>query len=277
VIHLSSPASVEAYYQEIGRAGRDRQPAQALMLCSYGDRRTHEFFFERDYPHTSELERVFDKLGPEPIFKGSLAGMLKLEDQALDAILDKLWLHGGALIDHEDRITRGSVDFRRTYPKHRASKAAQLAHMARYVHTHECRMLALVRHFGDSDDSGKSCGICDRCQPVVTRSVVLPSTRSASPSRATPRPRARKKSVAPAATHELDAPQKLVDALRAFRSQEAKARSVPAFRVLTDRALYALAHEQPRSEAALLSIDGIGPSLAKKYGSRLLAILRDED
>jgi superfamily II DNA helicase RecQ len=51
---------------------------------------------------------------------------------------------------------------------------------------------------------------------------------------------------------------------------------VPPFRVLTDRALLAVAQEQPRSEAELLSIRGIGPSLAKKYGAQLLAIVRDE-
>src|SRR5690606_12278861 len=62
VVHLSSPASVEAYYQEIGRAGRDGKQAIALLLCSANDRRMHEFFFERDYPLLSELERVFTQL-----------------------------------------------------------------------------------------------------------------------------------------------------------------------------------------------------------------------
>ena len=70
-------------------------------------------------------------------------------------------------------------------------------------------------------------------------------------------------------------PQKLLAALKSFRRNEAKARAIPAFHVLTDRALYALALEQPRSEAELLAISGIGQSLAKRYGSRLLEIVRD--
>jgi ATP-dependent DNA helicase RecQ len=73
----------------------------------------------------------------------------------------------------------------------------------------------------------------------------------------------------------MDAPKKLVDALKLFRRDEAKARAIPAFNVLTDRALYAVASERPRSEAELLAIQGIGPSLAKRYGPRLLAIVRD--
>jgi superfamily II DNA helicase RecQ len=291
VIHLSSPGSVEAYYQEIGRAGRDGKPSLALMLCSYADRRTHEFFFERDYPHASELERVYERIGNEPKFKGSLARELKLDDQALDAILDKLWIHGGARIDYEDKVEQGTTDFRRTYPKHRASKAAQLAHMARYLHTLDCRMLALIAHFGDTGDTGMRCGSCDRCRPGrpilevdgAVQSSMVPA-RSQAP---TPRVRARKLApkavtVRDAGAHdpldgsELEAPRKLVEALRAFRRDEAKAQGIPAFRVLTDRALINVAQERPRSEAELLAVHGVGPSLAKKYGPRLLAILRDE-
>ena len=295
VIHLSSPGSVEAYYQEIGRAGRDAKPSLALMLCSYADRRTHEFFFERDYPHASELERVYERIGPQPKFKGSLARELKLEDQALDAILDKLWIHGGARIDYEDKVEQGTTDFRRTYPKHRASRAAQLAHMARYLHTQDCRMLALIAHFGDTGDTGLRCGSCDRCRPgrplvevdgAVVSSVVAPRSPARVPARA-PRVRARKLApkavtVHDAGTHDpfdganVEAPRKLVEALRAFRRDEAKAQGIPAFRVLTDRALINVAQERPRSEAELLAVHGVGPSLAKKYGPRLLAILRDE-
>jgi DNA topoisomerase-3 len=271
VVHLSSPASVEGYYQEIGRAGRDGRPALALMLCSGQDRRMHEFFFERDYPETAELERVYARLGDEPVFKGSLARALGLDDEALDRILDKLWVHGAARIDHEDRVFRGSAEFRRTYPKHRASRAAQIAHMARYIHTDGCRMLALIRHFGDREDAGTPCGLCDRCDPQSALfTTPRPSTAEGARS---PRPRRRAAPSPPAFTG--DAPQKLVEALRAFRREEARARSIPAFRVLTDRVLYTLAQESPQSEAELLEVPGVGPSLVKRYGAKLIEILRD--
>jgi DNA topoisomerase III len=66
----------------------------------------------------------------------------------------------------------------------------------------------------------------------------------------------------------------LVEALRAWRLAEARRSRIPAFRVLTDRTLVALATARPEDEEGLLAVPGIGPTLARKYGSKLLAILR---
>ena len=56
VIHTALPASVEGYYQEIGRAGRDGLPSRAVLLHGFIDRRTHEWFLDRDYPDPSSAE-----------------------------------------------------------------------------------------------------------------------------------------------------------------------------------------------------------------------------
>lgn len=55
LVHLALPASLEAYYQEVGRAGRDTQPALAVLLYTFRDARTQEFLIQRDDAET-ELE-----------------------------------------------------------------------------------------------------------------------------------------------------------------------------------------------------------------------------
>jgi superfamily II DNA helicase RecQ len=64
-----------------------------------------------------------------------------------------------------------------------------------------------------------------------------------------------------------------VEALRQWRKETSKRQRVPAFRVLTDRTLTALAATRPRDEDELLSVPGIGPHLARKYGQELLGIV----
>ncbi len=62
VVHYNLPGSLEAYYQEAGRAGRDGLPAQCLLLWGVSDRRIHEFFIESSYPARNVVEQVYDYL-----------------------------------------------------------------------------------------------------------------------------------------------------------------------------------------------------------------------
>jgi DNA topoisomerase-3 len=71
-------------------------------------------------------------------------------------------------------------------------------------------------------------------------------------------------------------PAHLWVALRTWRAAEAKRRRIPAFRILTDRALIALAADRPRDEEGLLAISGIGPTIVSKYGDALLRLVAGE-
>jgi DNA topoisomerase-3 len=70
-----------------------------------------------------------------------------------------------------------------------------------------------------------------------------------------------------------DAPPEVVKALKEWRLAEAKRRKVPAFRILTDRVLGAIASSRPEDGEALRSIHGVGPKLASQYGAQILSLV----
>ena len=387
VVHTALPASVEGYYQEIGRAGRDGAPSRAILLHSYADRRTHEWFLERDYPDPQDLERVHRALDATPRSPGAIAERIaarrRMSADRLEKALEKLWIHGGARVSPEGDACRGPAeDWRGAYLAQRAHKQAQLAEIARYAESVECRMLRLVRHFGDQADAGHACGHCDVCAPEETLAlrfrevsagehqallamlaqlrardgqatgklfaavaetsaeplsrdafeallaalvrsglvriedaaferdgeriayrrvfatpaaradgetlaalrVTEPTRRSSrtgggGATRSTRRRRSarsgsgsrRRTSAAKSGSGTGD--PRLIEALKAWRLAEARRRRVPAFKILNDRTLAALAEAMPRDEAALLAVRGIGPTLARKHGADLLALV----
>jgi DNA topoisomerase III len=366
VIHTALPGSVEGYYQEIGRAGRDGEPSRAIMMHAYADRHTHDFFFERDYPDPSVLAAVFETLTAEPQPKELVRSRSRMTSEEFDNVIEKLWVHGGATLDYAENAARGTLDWRKSYLAHRAHKMAQFERMISFCESAGCRMQALVRYFGDIEESEQRCGICDFCDPegiigqqsrqanaqesakalrildglkktdglstgrlhsqvfpdglfarrefeellgAMARSGLVEIAdasfekdgkqidyrkaritaegRTADAStpllvaieiESDPRGRNRKAGKKKAATRKetVVAPGKqsaIEAALRAWRLAEAKSKAIPAFRILTDRALQAIAVKQPRTPAELIEISGVGQSLVQKYATQIFRII----
>jgi len=167
VIHTALPGSIEAYYQEIGRAGRDGKPSRALLMHSYADRYTHDFFFERDYPDVAILDRIFALLAAQPLEKREIQKQMRMDPEVFDRALEKLWTHGGAVVDYAENVSRGHDAWRQPYLAQGEHKREQIERMIRYAESNQCRMANVVRHFGDVADGEKPCEICDYCAPAT--------------------------------------------------------------------------------------------------------------
>jgi DNA topoisomerase-3 len=169
VIHTALPGSIEAYYQEIGRAGRDGEPSRAILMHSYADRFTHDFFFERDYPDVKLLDQIYGRLLAEPQPRELLEKQSRVPADVFEKALEKLWTHGGAAVDASDQVSLrdggGDGKWRDLYIAQGEQKRKQIEAMLRYAQSNHCRMASLVGHFGDLADGQKRCGICDFCAP----------------------------------------------------------------------------------------------------------------
>ncbi len=107
VVHHAMPGTLEAYYQEAGRAGRDRQPATAILLHAFPDRFTHEFFIKGALPERETVasvyaaaQRLADREGlvaaDAAEIAASAGGKAKVSDREAESAL-RILMRAGAL------------------------------------------------------------------------------------------------------------------------------------------------------------------------------------
>ena len=169
VVHLALPGSVEAFYQEIGRAGRDGLPSRTVLLYSFVDRRIHETFLERDYPAVLDLLRVSAALTADFLMPEIITQNLKMPRETVVKSLEKLASQGAAQFDIVGNVRRadpaGSTAWQTAYQQQVEFRRSQIDRMMNFAETPQCRMTALIRHFGDTADAHRPCGHCDFCAP----------------------------------------------------------------------------------------------------------------
>jgi ATP-dependent DNA helicase RecQ len=162
VIHFAIPSTVEAYYQEIGRAGRDGEPARGILLYSPEDRALQEWFIENDAPEENQVRQLYQLLARVKsnwISPTVLQRETGLNDSKLQLALRQLEI---ANVLKRLGDARGLIGFEIDAPanldltesqndleRRRAHRRKLLARMIEYAETNACRRKFILAYFGD--------------------------------------------------------------------------------------------------------------------------------
>ncbi|MBL9155303.1 MAG: ATP-dependent DNA helicase RecQ [Verrucomicrobiales bacterium] len=182
VVHFETPGSVEAYYQEAGRAGRDGEPAVCELLFNYADTRTQEFFLEGNnpgYETICDVYRVIRKLADEkhelkmPIreltetvgAKNEMAVGSALATLSRAGYIDRFDIPGervrGTRLTQPDIPPEGLELDRAALAEKERRDRRKLEEMIRFAYSEDCRQQWILAYFGEKD--GTECGSCDIC------------------------------------------------------------------------------------------------------------------
>ncbi len=169
VYHADPAESLDAYYQEIGRSGRDGEPAEALLFYRPEDLSIRRFFASGEGASAEDMTAILACLGRQAVMKrDDLLEAAELSERRFTSALNRLHDVGGIEVDGE-QVMLGSApptdavrQAREDEEQHHQVQQSRVEMMRQYAELTSCRRALLLQYFGEAFDG--PCGHCDNCQ-----------------------------------------------------------------------------------------------------------------
>ena len=258
VIHYDMPESIEAYYQEAGRAGRDGLSAECILFFAPYDRRIREFFIDMAHPTLEVILRVYRKLSEHGTSSVFINDLFQDEDvPGLNAAIQFLEqidviTRTGYFVRIRKLIVESVIDASSVY-EHRRYAVAKLDAMQEFAESLKCLRSHILHYFGEGNvsDMCMNCGSCIAPQLDLQTSPDKNST---------------------VLMHEP-----LFEELRSLRREIAESESVPSYIVFNDASLVQMVRDRPKTKADFLAITGVGPTKLERYGKKFLGLINQSE